>query len=346
MAIHAYTTQAGRVNTIKGEIIGHAQHVEALAPFAQTRKIDKNKGNTVIYASFIPYGAATTNANTINRPSVTASAHVLTEGSAPVADILTRRDITVTLQQFGAVYSWTDQTADLYEDDISGEAAKQLGERMGLLREMIRWGVLKGCTNAFYAGGTTRGTVDEAVSWNFLSKVARNLMANRAKMITKVLSPSANYATYPVEPGFVVAAHTDLEHDIRALPGFIHVASYGSRKPLHDMELGSCGRFRFVLSPELGPVIDSGAAVGSTGLLSTGTTYVDVYPMIVMAEDAWGDVALRGADSMKVYEKKVGATDSGDPLGQKGFIGSKFYMATTILNNGHMAVAECGATSL
>jgi len=346
MAIHAYSTQAGRINEVLGEIIGHAMHVEALGNFAQTRQIPKNKGDNVTYRSFIPYGATTTNANTINRPAVTASAHVLTEGSAPTADTLTPRDITATLQQYGAVYSYTDKVADLYEDDIPGEMKKQLGERIGLLREMIRWGALKAGTNTFYAGGTSRGTVDEAVSWNFLSKIARNLMSNRGKMITKTLAPSPNYATFPVEPAFVVCCHTDVEHDIRALPGFVHVSEYGSRKKIHDMELGSCGRFRFVLSPELGVIIDSGAAVGSTGLQSTGAANIDVYPMIVMAEDAWGDVALRGTNSLDIKEKKVGTVDSGDPLGQKGFLGAKFWMATVILNNGHMAVAEVGVTSL
>lgn len=346
MAIQNYSTSAGRINEFKGEIIGHAMTKESLGSFGQMRKMPKNHGDNVTYRSFLPYGATTTNANTINRPSVTASAHLLSEGVTPAADTVTPRDITVTLQQYGCVYSYSDKTALMYEDDIPAEMVKICGERVGLLREMIRYGVLKACTNAFYAGGTTRATVDEAVSWNFLSKISRNLKANHANPITSVLESSIKYNTFAVNPSFVVCAHTDFEHDIYALPDFTKVVDYGSRKQLSDMEIGACGNFRFVLNPELASIADAGAAVGATGLLSTTGTSIDVYPMIVMAEDAWGDVALRGLDSVDPFHLSYKDRDKNDMFGQRGYIGSSFWTASVITNNGWMAVAECGVTSL
>lgn len=62
----------------------------------------------------------------------------------PTADSLTPHDITVTLKQYGCLYELTDQTEDAYEDDVPEE--KQCGERIALVREMIRYGVLKACT--------------------------------------------------------------------------------------------------------------------------------------------------------------------------------------------------------
>jgi N4-gp56 family major capsid protein len=112
------------------------------------------------------------------------------------------------------------------------------------------------------------------------------------------------------------------------------------------MELGSQGRFRFIISPELASIPDSGAAIGSTGLYSTTGTSIDVYPMIVVAEDAWGDVALRGSNSMDPTWIPPGQKDKNDPLGQRGYVGAKFYSAAKVLNNGWMAVAEVGVTSL
>ena len=346
MAIQNYSTVAGRINEFKGEIIGHAMTVEALGPFGQMRKMPKNSGDNVTYRSYLPYGATTTNANTINRPSVTASAHLLTEGVTPTADTVAARDISVTLQEYGALYSYSNKTALMYEDDIPSEMVKICGERIGLLREMIRWGALKAGTNTFYAGGTSRATVDETVTWNLLSKVSRNLKANHGKPITSVLAPSMNYSTFGVNPSFVVVAHTDLEHDIYALPDFTKAVEYGQKKMVHDMEIGSVGNFRFVLSPELASIADSGAAVGSTGLYSTSASNIDVYPMIVMAEDAWGDVALRGLDSVKPFHLSYKDRDKSDVFGQRGYIGASFFSATTITNNGWMAVVECGVTSL
>jgi N4-gp56 family major capsid protein len=217
---------------------------------------------------------------------------------------------------------------------------------MGLVRELIRYGALKGCTNKFYSGGTSRATVAAAITYNLLNKVSRSLLGNRADPITRVLAPSANFNTTAVEGGFLVFCHTDGEHDIRALPNFVEVAKYGTRKPVHEMELGSSGRYRFILSPELASIADSGAAVGSTGLYSTGAANIDVYPFIVVADNAWGEVALRGMNSFDFTNLKPGQKDKNDILGQRGYVGAKFYSAATVLNDGFMAVVEAGVTSL
>jgi N4-gp56 family major capsid protein len=346
MSQFTYATPAGRVNEHKGEILAHAIPREVLGITGQNKKLPKNVGDNVTYRRYLPYGGATTSAATINAWVVTVAAHNLSEGESPVPDTLTPQDINVQIQQYGCLYMYTDKAKDMYEDDIPAEMKKQVGERMGLVREMIRYGALKAGTNLFYAGGTSRATVDEAISYNLLSKVSRSLQGNRADMITRVLSASANFNTSPVEAGFLVFCHTDVEHDIRALQGFISAAEYGSRKVAHEMELGSVGRFRFIVSPELGAVADSGAAVGATGLASTSDSNIDVYPMIVVAENAWGEVALRGADSFDLTNLPPGQKDKTDPLGQRGYVGAKFYSAAKVLNDGWMAVVEVGVTDL
>jgi N4-gp56 family major capsid protein len=341
-----YTSPAGRINKVKGEILAHAIPKEVLGITGQNKTMPKNNGDNVVYRRYLPYGGATTSATTINQWSVTTLAHVLQEGVTPSADTLTPQDITVTMQQYGCVYQYTDKTADMYEDDIPAEMKKQTGERMGLVREMVRYGALKACSNVFYAGGTTRLTVDETISYNVLSKVARSLLGNRADLVTRILAPSPNFNTSAVEGGFLVFCHTDGEHDIRALPNFVEVAKYGTRKTVHDMEIGSAGRFRFVISPELASIPDSGASVGTTGLYSTGASTIDVYPFIVVAENAWGEVALRGASSFDLTDLRPGQKDKQDILGQRGYVGAKFYSAAKVLNDGWMAIVECGVTSL
>lgn len=346
MTTFVYSTPAGRINRVKGEILAHAVPAEVLGLTGQNKPMPKNEGDTVVYRRWLPYGGATTNANTINRWSVDANQHLLQEGVTPNADSLTPQDVSVQINQYGCLYMYTNKTADLYEDDVPAEMKRMVGERMGLVREMIRYGELKGCTNKFYAGGTTRATVDETVSLNLLRKVARTLLANHAKTITRVLAPSANFNTAPVEAAFLVFVHTDMEHDIRSLPGFKEVVSYGQRKPIHEMEIGSVDRFRFIVSPDLASIPDQGAAVGATGLYSTSLAQIDVYPMIVCAEDAWGEIALRGKDSMDLIDLKPGQKDKNDPAGQRGYIGATFWSAAKVLNNGWMAVVEAGVTAL
>jgi N4-gp56 family major capsid protein len=345
MAQFTYGSPAGRINKLKGEILKHAIPEEVLGITGMQKKMPKNSGDNIIYRRYLPFGGAITNANTINRWSTTAAAHVVAEGVTPTADSLVPQDITVTMQQYGCLYQYTDKTADLYEDDVPMEMKKQTGERMGLVRELVRFGALKAGTNSYYSGGTTRLTVDEKITLNVLRKVARNLLANHAKQIKQVLAPSPNFNTAPVEAAFLVFVHSDAEADIRDLPGFKHVSEYGQRKPVHPMEVGSVERFRFVVSPELAAYADAGDTAAGTGLLSSGTK-VDVYPFIVAAEDAWVQVALRGKDSFDVTHIPVGQKDKNDPHGQRGFIGAIGWFTCGITNQGWMAVVEAGVSDL
>lgn len=344
MAQHESNNPAARIGKIKGEILAHAIATEVLGICGQQKPLSKNQGKIVVYRRTLPFGALNTNWDTRNRPLVVAASHELTEGVTPTADSLTYQDITAVIKQYGCLYQLTDQTADTYEDDVPAEMKKQCGERTGLLREMIRYGVIKGCTNVFFAGGTSRATVASKITLTILRKISRNLQANHAKRVTGILAPSAMIATQPVEASYLVFVHTDAEADVRDLTGFVHVSAYGSRKPVHPQELGSCENFRFITSAELAPYAGAGADIGSTGLM--GTTKVDVYPFIVTGEDAWGQLALRGADSIDPTYIPVGQKDKSDPLGQRGYVGAKFYMNTVLLNEGWMAVAEAGVSAL
>ena len=346
MAQFQTTAPPERIGKLKGEILAHAVATEVLGITGLQRALPKNNGRTVVYRRYLPFGAANTDWNTRNRPAVNAAAHELTEGVTPTADTLVPQDITVTIKQYGCLYQLTDQVVDTYEDDVPAEMKKHCGERVGLLREMIRYGVIKSCTNVFYAGAaaSSRVTVSAKITLNLLRKVSRNLQANHAKRVTGILAPSINIATKPVEASYLVFVHTDAEADIRDLQGFVHVSAYGSRKPVHAQEIGSCENFRFITSPELAPYLAAGADVASTGLM--GTAKVDVYPFIMVGEEAWGQLALRGADSIDPTYIPPGVKDKSDPLGQRGYVGAKFYMACTMLNEGWMAVAEAGVTAL
>lgn len=352
MTMQLYTSSSGRINKVKGEILAHAVPVEVLGMTGQMKKMPKNSGDNIVFRRWLPFGGTDNIWITGSNVDTFAGNHQTGEGVTPSADTIAPTDITATLVQYACLYSVTDKTVDLYEDDIPAEMKKQTGERMGLVREMIRYGELKGATNKYYAGGTSYNTVDETLSLNLLRKVARDLMKYHAKQITSVLSASPNFNTSPVEAGFLVFCHSDMEPAIRDLPGFKHVSEYAQRKVLNENEIGSVERFRFILSPELAPYLGNGsatyrgAAVGATGLQSTGSTYIDNYPCIVVAEDAWGDVALRGAESFDVTWIAPGQKDKNDPLGQRGYIGAKFYSAAKILNQGWCAVVFAGTPAL
>lgn len=344
MAIQGYSTAAGRINEVKGEILAHAIPIEVLGITGQQKRHPRNQGDTQTFRRWLPYGASL---NDVNNWDVDPNSHLLQEGVTPDADTLTPEDISVTLQQYHVLYSYTDKTEDLYEDDVPEAMKEQAGERSGLVREMIRYGTLKGMTNRFYQGGSSRSAVNGTVTLSGLRKITRSLKGNLAKRITKILAPSPNFATRAVEASYLVFINTDLEADFRDLAGFTLVADYGSRQPISDYELGTVENFRVICSPHLDPYADSGASVGSTGLVSSSGANVDVYPVIVTGEDAWGQVALRGMNAIDdITDLRPGQKDKQDPHGQRGYFGCKFYFACTMLNDGWAAVYEVGATDL
>jgi N4-gp56 family major capsid protein len=150
-----------------------------------------------------------------------------------------------------------------------------------------------------------------------------------------------------VQPAFIVFVHTDAVADIRTLTGFVPVEEYGTFKPIHDMEIGACEDFRFIKSPVLVPFYGAGSATLNS-MLSSGVSgaSVDVYPFIVIGEDAWGQVALKGMNAIKPVTLKASTTNHANPLGQFGFVGASTWFAAVRLNEAWMARIECAVTAL
>jgi len=343
-----YNSASPRLGAVRGKLLKAAVAVEVLGITGDNHDLERNQSDTVIFRRWLPRGASVGTAASINRWDADPEDHRTQEGVTPTADQIAPQDITVTLQQYSCLYMYTDKVAELYEDKIPEPMKRQAGQRMGLVREMIRYGALKGCSNRFYCGGSSRSTVSAKIDLPTLRAVTRSILGNRGQLVTQILAPSPNFNTASVEAAMLVFCHTDCENDIRELPGFKEVAAYGQRKPIHPMELGSTDRYRFIVSPELSAYANAGAAVSGTPptMISTGGSNNDVYPYIVVAEDAWGDVALRGMRSFDPVHIPHTQKDKSDPIGQRGYIGAKFWSAAFVQNDGWMAVVEAGATNL
>jgi N4-gp56 family major capsid protein len=261
---------------------------------------------------------------------------------------MTYEDVTVQIAQYGAVIAITDKVDDLAEDPVLKDAAMMAGEQAAETVEMITYGAIKAGTNVFYdtIAHTSRATVNSKITIDRVRAVVRALRANRGKPVTSMLSASPGYATKAIEGGYIAFGHTDLEADIRALPGFTPVASYGSRQPLCPEELGSVESIRFILTPLMVPFQAAGAAVASTGMIADNATNIDVYPMIFVAKEAYGLVPLKGANSITPSVLNPGTPSKSDPLGQVGFVGWKTYFAAKVLNENWLARIEIGATAL
>ena len=279
MPMQTFALTPGRINKFKGRdpcARRTARSVGQNRP--PSPDAEEQSATPTLRRRWLPYGATATSASTQNeffqnatgdRGNVIVQAHQIQEGVTPAPDSIVPLDITVVLQQFGCLYGFTDKTYDLYEDDIPKAMIEQIGERVTFVNEMIIYGALRACTNAYYGGaGTSVATVNGGLTLGMVRKIAKNLQANHGKPVNKVLRAGPNFATDAVAEGYTVYCHTDLEPDIRDLPNFVPAESYASGTPMPN-EIGKCERFRFITSPDLPSIQDGGAAVGSTGLYST-----------------------------------------------------------------------------
>lgn len=265
----------------------------------------------------------------------------LSEGVTPAATPLTVTDVTANLQQFGGLVTISDVIMDTHEDDTLNEAIKVLGEQAAQMIEKMRFGVLKAGTNVIYANGASRAAVNTVMTLQIQRRAVRALKRQNAKFITQIVRSTAAYGTEAVAPGFVALIHPDCENDVRNMTGFVPAEKYGSITPWEN-ELGKVEDVRYVSSTIFEPFINAGGALGT--MLSSGGANADVYPILVLGEDAYGIIALKGMFALTPMVVNPKPSDS-DPLAQRGHVSWKAYQTAVILNDAWMVRIEVAATA-
>lgn len=311
-----------------------------LGSFGQTLRIPKNKSQRLKCRRYEPLSGAP-------KP--------LVEGVTPKADSPRVSDVYIPITQYGNLLRLTDVVADTHEDQVLQEFTGLLGEQAAEMIERIRVAHLLGGTNVWYAGGvSSRSAVVAKVTKDLLRSIEASLRVNRAKPITQMLRSTPAFNTENVKPCYIGVCHPYMVKDIEDIDGFKSYEDYGSTTP-YDNEIGSVGSFRFLVEEFLDPWADAGGNVPA-GLISTSGTKCDVFPLLILARDAFADVALKGyetknadgkGDMIVPVEMKVlnpGVPRGGDELGQRGSIGYKTWYGCGILQDMYMARVEAAVT--
>jgi N4-gp56 family major capsid protein len=315
---------AGNVSV---EFLKRGQPYLCLEKFGQSKPLPGNKTMSMPFRRYNSLALATT---------------PLTEGVTPKGKKISVTDITMNLNQYGDLVEITDVVADTHTDPVIQQMLPVLSEQAAKTVETVRYGVLKACTNKFYANGTARSSVNTKITLAKLRKVVRALKRQNASMITTAIKSTPNFNTESVSPAFICVCHTDCETDVRALTGFIDVKDYGSTTP-YENEIGSCESVRFLISNIFEPYLGAGGAVGD--MISSAGVAADVYPYIFIGRDAYAISALKGAYAITPSVINPSPSKS-DPLGQRGSIAWKTMQGACILNDLWMAVCECGVEEL
>ena len=163
----------------------------------------KNKTTTINFRRAVTLEAITTPLAEGVTPKTTAFRYDIVEG---------------TLKQYGMVMGLTDVIEDTHEDPVLNDMTMVCGENAGRSAEALTYGVLKAGTNVRYANGTQRSDVNTVLSLGHQRAVIRDLKAQKAMKVSRMLAPGSAYGTSAVESAYIGICHTDLENDIRNLP--------------------------------------------------------------------------------------------------------------------------------
>ena len=291
----------------------------------------------------------------INNLPVANAKNAMAEGITPAGTRFTYEDVEGVQEQIGDWLPLTDVLLDVHEDNKSKRLANHLmklcGRQAAEVKEERRADVLKAGSNVHYAGGvvTTRATVAAAVTRNDFRAVERFLMRQRAMKITSIIKATALYGTSAIEPAFIAVAHPDLADTFRDTDGFVVWKDYADSGKRLPGEIGSIEGFRICLTDVVKPWLAAGSS-GGTSFLSNGvragaSDAYDVYPIICLAENAYGIVPLQGLDNVDILVRNPKA-ENGDELAQKGSIGWKSWDLTVRLNESFMSRIECCAKAL
>lgn len=332
MATTKYTDISPRTQVYaEAKMLAHAEPVLILNKLGQTKPIPQNKTQTIKFRRPKPFAPATT---------------PLTEGVTPDSQKMVYEDVTATLGQYGSWSEITDVIQDTHEDQVLSDLVLISGEQAAETTELLAWGAISGGTNVIFANGTSSNDVNVTLNINHVRAAVRKLQRNRAKKKTSILDGSIKYGTKPIEAAYIAVCHTDLEADIRSLPGFTPVAEYGSRQPIVPQEFGTVENVRFITSPLFTPEINRGGAPTGNKVLSTAGSKADVYKIAVFGQDAYATCPLKGKDAAQILVRNPGKAEQGDPLGQKGSVAWKTWWAGKILNDAWLVRLEVAATSL
>lgn len=273
----------------------------------------------------------------------------LAEGISPAGQKLRHEDIEATLEQYGDIIKLTDVIADLHDDPILQQSMDLCGEQAADTIELLRYYVLRGGSNVSYANGvTSRAAVNSPAKRSDFRKIYRAFKRNKAKTIGRIIKATAEVATEPVAPAFFSLGHTDLLPDLEDLIGWVPVEKYSNADKALPNEVGKLDQFRFILSELFAPweaVGASGTDYLSGGEEVSSAANCDVYPILCIAQNAYGIVPLQGENAVKPMVLNPGEPRGDDPMGQKGFVSWKTYQAAVILNQSWMVRLEVAASA-
>jgi N4-gp56 family major capsid protein len=268
-------------------------------------------------------------------------------------------DITQAVSKYGN-YILLNEEVDLV--NFTGQSDK-LVEVLGInagqsINRVQRDEMEDNATQIFSDGVVNQAAVVTKILLNDVKNAVNVIKRNDGIPFLPQTEGSRNIGTAPIRESMWGICHVDVEEDIRTLTGFNAVETYSGQTQTAPGEFGAVAGVRWLSTSEGSIAINSGGALGSTGLRSTGGSNIDIYVSVVFGKDAVGSLGFGAEHVKEIYtagdklpavlaiSKPRGSSGVADPLNELSTMGWKSWMAAKILNGDWIRCIESGATDL
>ncbi len=244
-------------------------------------------------------------------PDTAFTTAVLADGVTPAATDLTKTSVSADIVNRGAFVELTDEVS-LYHEDGAGlikEATDNLGAGAGMAIEKTLF------AEAIAGAGIDQHTVPAASTEAGLDACLLALRNNLGDKFTSMLAGSKNTDTRTIREAYVGFCHPDDVQNLQAMTGWTGIEKYASQDEMPS-EVGSYSTSRWI----------------ETTNATSGT-------LIILAEEALGEVSVRGKGKIQTIVNGLGSAGSADPLSQRQSVGAKFQMAAKVLQSKWVAKA-------
>lgn len=272
---------------------------------------------------------------------------LLTENGGRVNRVgFTRREIEGTIEKLGIFDEYTKESLDFDSDEelemhIHREMLRGANE---IVEDMLQIDLLNSAGVVRFAGDaladdevTGEGATISEVTYDDLVKLSISLDNNRAEKQTTIIAGSRMTDTRTIPGARYMYIGSELQPTLERLKDYhgerawIPVEKYASAGNVARGEEGSCGKFRFIVVPEMMRWAGAGATVGTNGGYHETDGAYDVFPMLCVTNKSFTTIGFQ-TDGKTVkfkikHVKPESETSYGfhDPYGEKGFMSIKWY---------------------
>ena len=274
------------------------------------------------------------------------------EGDTAVGQQMTCSDVPVNIVHFLSSVPLTKDMVLYHEDDFIAIAKEKIPRQLAQTADKYLFSQYKGGTQVRYAKGVASRVLTAAAPTRADFDLAvRDLEAVNVPRLTKIVAPSIKINTTAIPASYIAICHPNLRGDIVRTDGYVPIEKYGSLQPLDPDEGGSSpSGLRFIFTTICEPWLSSG--VSGTGFLAGGgpvtvAASADVYPILIIGEDAWGHLDLKNHKSMEVSVIKPGSPQARtvtDPTGENGCVAADLIIGGCILDERRTIRLECLAS--